>query len=284
MHFDLIAGKMPDNKSDKPQLLLTKDYVDVLGYKSASDSINQTVTFAIKTPTGEQKMVNATIAGVSQKSILTQFGLSANDKLIGDLFTIQSKGLPTEITNRYIEIIGRFDIKSTDNQIKSIKDNLKSMGYNAVTVNDQLGIIKNVIDAITSVLIAFGAIALLAASFGIINTLFMSVQERTKEIGLMKAMGMSKSKVFILFSIEATLLGFWGSLLGILAAIGAGRIVNQVTSETILKDLPGFDLTTFPLLNLAMVAGIIMLIAFLAGTLPARRAANLDPIEALRYE
>src|SRR5690606_25299468 len=117
-------------------------------------------------------------------------------------------------------------------------------------------------------------------SFGIINTLFMSVQERTKEIGLMKAMGMSRSRVFLLFSVEAILLGFWGSTLGAGAAMIAGGIVNQIASNSFLKDLPGFDLTTFPATSIATVIFIIMAIAFLAGTLPARRAAKQDPIAA----
>lgn len=284
MTFDFIAGKISDNQSSKSQIMLTHDYVEALGYESDADAVNQEVTLAIKNPLGEQKLFTATITGVHEKSILSQSGVAANDTLVKNLFETQNMGLPTEISNKYLEIVGQFDADLSEDAIKDIQDSLNNKGYTANTVDDQIGVVKNVIDAITYVLVAFGAIALLAASFGIINTLFMSVQERTKEIGLMKAMGMSRSKVFMLFSIEATMLGFWGSLLGILAAIGAGRIINQVTSETILKDLPGFDLTTFPPVDLLIVVIVIMLIAFLAGTLPARRAAKLDPIEALRYE
>jgi len=128
------------------------------------------------------------------------------------------------------------------------------------------------------------AIALLAASFGIINTLLMAVQERTREIGLMKAMGLGRNKIFMLFSIEAVLLGFWGSLLGSLAGIGIGQVVNRIASDTFLKDLPGFNLTEFSPQSVAVIMLIIMSIAFIAGTLPARRASQKDPIEALRYE
>lgn len=143
---------------------------------------------------------------------------------------------------------------------------------------------EQVIDAITYVLIFFGAIALLAASFGIINTLYMAVQERTKEIGLMKAMGMRANRIFMLFSFEAILLGFWGSLIGVLVAMGVGQIINKIASNSFLKDLPGFTLTAFPIVPMLLIMLLIMLIAFLAGTLPARRAAKQDPIAALRYE
>jgi putative ABC transport system permease protein len=130
----------------------------------------------------------------------------------------------------------------------------------------------------------FAGIALLAASFGIVNTLLMSVQERTKEIGLMKAVGMSRKKLFLIFSTEAILLGFWGSLLGSLAGVGVGKVVNRLATKTFLKDLVGFELTSFPATSIVAIMLIIMLIAFLAGTLPARRASKLDAIEALRYE
>jgi putative ABC transport system permease protein len=130
----------------------------------------------------------------------------------------------------------------------------------------------------------FGVIALLAASFGIVNTLLMSIQERTKEIGLMKALGMSPRRIFTLFSIEAILIGFWGSVLGVGFAALLGKVVNTIGQHGFLKDFTGLSLLTFPLTTIIVVVIGIMLIAFLAGTLPAIRASKKDPIEALRYE
>ena len=139
-------------------------------------------------------------------------------------------------------------------------------------------------DAILVVFNIFGGIALIAASIGIINTLFMSVQERTREIGLDKALGMSNAKVFLSFSCEAILLGFWGSAFGILVSIIVGNVVSNIATETFLKDFPTFRLTIFEPLTMISIALIIMFIAFLAGTLPARKASKKDPIDALRYE
>jgi putative ABC transport system permease protein len=127
-------------------------------------------------------------------------------------------------------------------------------------------------------------IALVAASIGIINTLFMAVQERTREIGLMKAMGLGKGRIFLMFSVEAIALGFWGSAVGIAVGYVLRSVANGLAAETFLKDLPGFTLVEYKLVNLVFVAIVIMTIAFLAGTLPARRAAKKDPIDALRYE
>jgi putative ABC transport system permease protein len=135
-----------------------------------------------------------------------------------------------------------------------------------------------------TVLKIFGGIALIAASIGIINTLLMSVQERTREIGLDKALGMSNGRVFATFAIEAISLGFWGSLFGIIVSFLIGQAVNFVTHETILSSLPTFQLIIFRAVDLISITLVIMLIALLAGVLPARKASKKDPIDSLRYE
>ena len=282
--FELITGKLVSGKDTQSEILLPSVMVSGLGFSSNDDAIGKTVEFGIKTPAGVMKTVSAVITGVQQESLITQGGVFVNIPLQTKLLAIQYEGAPVEIAHRYIGVTAEFDSALSKDEVKTIKNSLADKGYLANTVEDQIGIIKQIIDAITYVLIFFGCIALLAASIGIVNTLFMSVQERTKEIGLMKAMGMSRIKVFLLFSVEAMMLGFWGSLLGALAAIGVGRIANNIASDTFLKDLPGFALTDFPVLYVAAIIFVVMLIAFLAGTLPSRRAANQDPIEALRYE
>ena len=134
------------------------------------------------------------------------------------------------------------------------------------------------------VLNAFAIIALLAASFGIVNTLFISVQERTREIGLVKAMGMGSGKVFGLFSLEAVFIGFLGSAIGVGIGMIAGTTISSVLSGALLADLPGLTIIAFDPLSIAGIILIVMGIAFLAGTLPAARAAKADPVESLRYE
>jgi putative ABC transport system permease protein len=129
-----------------------------------------------------------------------------------------------------------------------------------------------------------GIIALLAASFGIINTLLMSVYERTQEVGLMKALGMGRRVVFALFAFEAILVGFWGSLIATLIAFGASQVINTFATKTFLSGFENFQLLVVTPLNVLGVIALIMLIAFLAGTLPAVKASRLNPIDALRSE
>ncbi len=83
-------------------------------------------------------------------------------------------------------------------------------------------------------MILFGVISLIAATFGIVNTLFMSVQERTREIGLKKALGLSRGKVFQI-SLGKLTYWFFGSALGLLAAMGTGSIINSLAADSFLS-------------------------------------------------
>lgn len=281
--LDLTAGNGFSGQNGNA-VILPVAFMEPLGFSSPEEAIGRNVTFGAKSPSGQIQEVQATVAGVQQESVAGPTGVAANDTLVKDLLNIQTQGLPEQARNRYPAVIARFDPSMSDEQLQSIKDSLKGNGYRAMTIEETIGLIKQVLDAIIVVLNFFAIIALVAASFGIVNTLLMAVQERTKEIGLMKAMGMDSNRIFLLFSTEAVLLGFWGSMLGILAGNGIGRLINRIASETFLKDLPGFTLMSFPWQSMATIVLVIMGVAFVAGTLPARRAAGKDPIEALRYE
>lgn len=282
---DMEAGKLPDNNAKEHQLVIPGSYVNPLGLGTLNNAVGKVVAVGVtSSATQQQTIVEATIVGVQAGSLLSDAGGMANSALTEELYERQTAGLPDALRDRYFGVSAFMAEGVSEQEIETIKEGLSEKGYNAATIDDQIGIIKQVIDAIVMVLNIFAAIALLAASFGIVNTLFMAVQERTKEIGLMKAMGMRSGKVFALFSIEAILLGFWGSLIGSLAGVGVGQVVNRIAADTFLKDLPGFNLMAFSVTSVLTIMLIVMAIGLLAGTLPARRASQKDPIEALRYE
>jgi len=282
--LDLAAGNQLNAATENNELVLLEDYVSVLGFSNANDAIGKKTIIAITDAFGTQNTVTANIVGVQRNGLVGSSGTAFNTALIANLYALQTNGLPEASKNKYGAATAKINGEITDEKITEVKKQLDSLGYSGSTTEDALGAFNAVIDTLTLVLNAFAVITLLAASFGIVNTLLMSVQERTKEIGLMKAMGMPSSRVFLLFSAEAVLIGFWGSLLGVLSAVGLAQIVNKVLASQFLADLPGLNVLEFSLMSVLGVIGLIMVIAFISGTLPANKAAKQNPIDALRYE
>lgn len=280
----IADGAAPDDASDALQVALPDALVQPLGFADTSDAVGATVTIAVTDPVRTQHLVEATVSGVTEAAFGGMTSLTTNSALEKTLFTLQNTGVPADQLDRYASASATVSSSATAAQIDEVKAALTDAGYTGSTVADQLGTFESVIDGIVLVLNAFAVIALLAASFGIVNTLLMSVQERTREIGLMKAMGMGSGRVFILFSLEAIFIGLLGSALGAVIAIGVGTAVSAQLAASLFSDLPGLQLIAFDPVSILLTVLAVMGIAFLAGTLPAARAARADPVESLRYE
>ena len=287
--FDMSNGETPKFEKDAPyEIAVNEDLAKALGYENVADIVGETVQIAVPKNLACytaikrsecQEIIDVKVSGTQAPGILSMGGSRANLSLWNRINAINYEGMPAE-TNRSYQATADVDPEKIDD----IKAELEKIGLKAMSVKDEAGMFQSFFDAILVVFNIFGGIALVAASIGIVNTLFMSVQERTREIGLDKALGMSNSKVFLSFSAEAIMLGFWGSAFGIIVSMIVGNIANKVAVETFLKDFPTFQLTIFEPWTMISIALTIMFIAFLAGTLPARRASKKNPIDALRYE
>ncbi|MBQ6354906.1 ABC transporter permease [Candidatus Saccharibacteria bacterium] len=286
---DLSAGRMTDNNSDENEIIINQNWLEPLGFSSPEDAVGKEVTVAVKETAkcyededNCLETLTGTIVGVQAPGVLTMDGdLHVNKAFDAAIYDISVRNLPKEATKRNdITAVGEVDPE----KMSEIREKFRELGFESITIDDAVGMIRTFLDVMVIILDVFGGIALLAAVIGIVNTLFMSVQERTREIGLMKAMGMSNSGVFLSFSLEAILLGFWGSAFGIAASMLIGFFANKIATDTFLADFPTLSLTKFEPLTMLTITAVIMLIAFVAGTLPARRAAKKNPIDALRYE
>lgn len=279
------AGRLPNRDAKDYEITLQSGYPKALGYGSDEAALGKKVTLVTEDMvTKETKKFEATVVGVIAPGVVTVNESLVSDNLEAAIYKENTKYYTDEQKSSVYALQAQFDnAKYSEDEIKAI---LEEAGYVGITVSDMMGMIRSFFDAIMIVFMVFGAIALLAAAIGIINTLYMSVEERTREIGLDKALGMSSFKVFLSFAVEAILLGFWGSVLGVAASVGIGYAANYYTHQPggFLEVFPTFELMKFTPENILPIVGIIMLIALLAGTMPARKAAKKNPIDALRYE
>ncbi|MBB1566762.1 ABC transporter permease [Candidatus Saccharibacteria bacterium] len=165
---------------------------------------------------------------------------------------------------------------------EEVRDSLKDAGYSSMTSKDVQSMIFTFVNILQTIVMGFGILALVVSVFGIINTMYISVLERTQQIGLMKALGASKRDIGRLFRYEAAWVGFLGGMIGVLGAWGIGTLATPAISKAL--GLGKHDLLIFQPLDAVVVVLSLMLVAIVAGWLPSRKAAKLDPIEALRTE
>ena len=181
------------------------------------------------------------------------------------IYDITTEGLPESQRDTYFQATAI--VEDPEANEDAVKQALADQGLLAQTLEEQLGVIRGIIDAVTWVLTGFALIALLAASFGIINTLLKAAQERTREIGLMRALGMPGGKIFGLFTMEAVVIGLLGSLIGIGLGVAVGLIANQVLTTGPLSGVTG--LVLFAVNPLALL--LILLLICLLYTSPSPR-------------
>jgi putative ABC transport system permease protein len=245
-----------------------------------SDLVGRRATIAYKDISEQIRTMDLTIAGVATKGFMTNTMAFVDASTARLIHTYQRRETgPEKFAGFSLQL-------STPDpaRIDAVKKTLEERGFTATTMADNQ---KRTYDAIGIFKVGMSLvamIALLAASFGIINTLVIAVLERTKEIGLQKALGMSRGRIFMIFSLESILLGFWGALIGTVAGIIVGLIANRVLIAAYADSFEGFSLFAFTLPSIVFVMVLVSAIAFIAGVMPAYRASRLNPIDSLRYE
>lgn len=220
---------------------------------------------------------------------------------IVDKSILMDKSLLPKFTGAYeanaVEIPENFSYTNTKiytsslEHVKSVTKDLKDMGYNVYSVSEQLEQIDVFFMAFKIGLIFVGTIAILISSIGIFNTMTMAVTERTREIGVMKAIGASPKLIQRLFLMESAWIGIIGTVLAVIISYAVSFLANWLLpivvgaalGEDGLQDLSiTFSLIPWQLVVLA--SSISIGVAMISGWRPARKATKIDVIQALRQE
>ncbi len=271
------------------EIVLTESLLNAYG-KTADEVIGQTVVITDQSnilggqskplPPKEYTVVGA-IGDIRNFTyiISTDSALADNAKKNGyknvDEY-VQSAGYPS----LYVKA-------QTETQVKDVSAAIQKLGFDSSSLEDILNLFNTFFNIIPIIFTIVGAIAVFVASIGIINTMVMSVFERTKEIGVMKAVGAKNGDIRILFITESGLIGFIGGVVAVLTSLGVIALVEAVVVKKVLPNLGITNITSLfetPVWLIVVTVVVSTIIGILAGLYPAIRASRLDPVTALRYE
>jgi putative ABC transport system permease protein len=168
---------------------------------------------------------------------------------------------------------------------QEVQDRIKDMGYAVFSVSDAMAGARNAFIVVDIILGLIGSIALAVSSLGIVNTMVMSILERTREIGIMKAIGAGNRDIRRIFLLEASAIGLLGGSLGTALGWLVGKTINFAANIYIQNQggTPG-TLFSLPVWLIACAIAFSVFVSLVAGSYPASRAARLDPIQALRHD
>jgi putative ABC transport system permease protein len=239
-----------------------------------------------------QESYNFTIVGVAERmgmggpmplrsDVYIPPGPSEDMKKIS-LTSIRDFFQPAEKLKGYSAITIRV---SSIKYIDLIKEQMENRGLRTFALIDQLKEIKTAFIFMDMFLAAVAMIAITVATLGIINTMVMSILERYREIGIMKAVGASDKDVKKIFFFESGMIGFLGGIFGLALGWVVSILINQVANYFLAKQgVPYVDYFSFPWWLCLGAVVFSVLVSLAAGVYPALRAARVDPVVALRHD
>jgi putative ABC transport system permease protein len=196
---------------------------------------------------------------------------------VWDLFRMQSGRLGYSAVTVRVSSIGG---------LESVGSRVREMGFTTFALADQFAEVTRAFYLMDMVLAAVGMIAIVVAALGIVNTMVMSILERYREIGVMKAVGASDGDIKRIFFFESGAIGLLGGAAGCLLGWATSLVINRVVNFYAARQagVPYVDYFAYPIWLFLGAVAFAVLVSLVAGLYPARRAARVDPVVALRHD
>jgi ABC-type antimicrobial peptide transport system permease subunit len=234
-----------------------------------------TLSFITTDTNGSQATVTlqATVSGVTESSNEAMQITAVNTRTLIDALARQH--VETSPSSLVVKADGLDKVTSIGTTINGFKQEGKRL-YSSTSVASLIDTVQTYLSLATTILSAIAAISLVVSALMIIVTMYMSVSARTKEIGVLRALGESKGNIRMLFTAESFIIGVISALLAAALALGIGELANHL-----LARIANYSFIQITGVNVLTIFAISVMIALVASILPARHAASLNPIDAL---
>ena len=276
----LIAGSMPSSDAAQQVVLSAREAV-ALGFTNPRDALGTTITF--KDAAQKPVPLYLTVVGVAADASLPAgvAGGLAPYKLMTDHWTAAAAANHWK-TGEFTAITLLVD---SGPNVAGVRDRVEELGFQATATGDLERAFAELLGRLRVALIGLSVVALFLACLGIANTMYTAVLERTREIGVLKAVGARSRDVMLLFVAEAAVIGLVGGVIGGIVAAVLSRIGNSAV-DSLVPALAADAVEVFrPDLFVAIAAlALAVLLSMGSGLLPAVRAAAQQPMKALHHE
>ncbi len=283
------------SSSTAKEIVITQTALNLIGLGAPEEAVDQVLTLKLMVPqkiegSEEEELVpqemKVTIGGIVRDDSELSLGYIPMEFLTSLGFTPDYSEAKVKVSDEELKEYSVAKIKVEDeSKLPVVREQIESMGYQVDSVADTVGQIDKIFVVFEIIAAGFGAIAMFVAAIGSLNTLTVSLLERTREIGLLKTLGATSGDVLRLFLVESILIGITGGAIGIGLGMAAGKAVNFGINYLAGK-LGGdpVDLFYTPMIFIVVVILLVFTVSIITGVYPARRAAKINALDALRYE
>jgi putative ABC transport system permease protein len=271
-------GKIIEGK--KKEILISEAVVMLFGAEKNEDMIGKQVNVQVSGSLGD----TSTSGGETFVEFKDKYEITGVVEGVDSVFIF----FPLQDLQAKVNILEYESVKVRVNKeadIANVTNTLIDKGFQVSSLSETVSQANKIFTGIQFALGFFGAIALFVAAIGMINTMTVTLLERTNEIGIMRATGASKKDILGIFITEATVMGFLGGISGLVLGVLGGSLFNLVIN--ILAGIFGgasISLFYYPSWFIATLIVVSTFVGLIAGFFPGRKAAKLDPLDALRYK
>jgi putative ABC transport system permease protein len=273
-----LHGKIDDFDAEQNTAVISSRLAKILGFSNPAEAMGKEMEFDM--------VLSSDIGADVAKDTVSQKG---NFKIIGIIGDDQNTFLyiPLTYLKKDFGVSGAQSgkVKVDVDKVASVRAQIEQMGFVTESVVDLVNDINSFFTIIRIAMIVLGSIIMSISAMGMLNTLSVSLLQRTKEVGILKALGAKRNDIFKMFVFEAAIISFLGGLLGFFGGYGVAYAINFAFNVLAIRNgRATLNFIYIPYYFIIAIAVFIFFLGLFTGLMPARRASRIHALDALRYE